>query len=283
MRSLLKSSKQFNFESSDNIEFILVKNETVYDSNPVKTLYSVVIPAYNEEKRIVPFLSEIKSKVPENWEIIIVSDGNDGTADISRSVSAKFEVLECDHKLGKGGAILEGFEQANGQVVGYVDADGALGFDDVVKVFSKVNNDSPVAIASRWVKGSNIEARQTVLRILFGRTYRYLTFAILGIRQKDIQCGLKAYRKDALDEIMKGLILKNLSIDTAMLYHCKLLGFRVQEIPVSWRDIEGSKFRPFKTAFLMFITLIGLRLAHSKHAEILQDYLVVGNEFFSSL
>ena len=224
---------------------------------------SLVIPAYNEESRIMPFLQDVSNNLPENWEIIVVCDGTDRTAEIARSFGDRFAVLEYNHRLGKGGAILEGFARAKGDIVGYADADGAIGSSDIIRVFSKVDVQNPVAIASRWVKGSNIIERQAFLRIVLGRVYHYATFAILGLREKDTQCGLKAFHKIVNEEVVKRLKLTNLSIDTAILYHCKLLNFRVGELPVTWRDVRGSKVRPFKTALVMFSCLIALRLVHS--------------------
>ena len=250
-------NKEQRFEMFD--EIVLKKPEMME--------CSLVIPAYNEESRIMPFLEDISKNLPEKWEIIVVCDGTDRTAEIALSFGDRFTVLEYGHKLGKGGAILEGFYRAKGDIVGYVDADGALGSSDIIKVFSKVDEQNPVAIASRWVRGSDIIERQTFFRIVLGRVYHYATFAILGLREKDTQCGLKAYRKDVIEKVMKRLTLKNLSIDTAILYHCKLLNFRVAEVPVRWCDVDGSKFRPFKTALVMFATLIGIKMAHSRNAE----------------
>ena len=250
-------NKEQRFEMFDEVEL----------KKPEMMECSLVIPAYNEESRIMPFLEDISKNLPEKWEIIVVCDGTDRTAEIALSFGDRFTVLEYGHKLGKGGAILEGFYRAKGDIVGYVDADGALGSSDIIKVFSKVDEQNPVAIASRWVKGSNIIEKQTFLRIFLGRVYHYTTFAILGLRQKDTQCGLKAFHKIVNEEVVKRLKLTNLSIDTAFLYHCKLLSFRVAEVPVSWRDVEGSKVRPLKTALVMFATLIGIKMAHSRNAE----------------
>lgn len=229
--------------------------------------FSLVIPAYNEEKRIRPFLEHIESELPLEWEIIIVADGDDRTADIAKSFGNRFTVYEYGHKLGKGGAILEGFKKANGEVIGYVDADGALKASEILRVFNGVNNDSPVAIGSRWVNGSRILTKQPVLRVILGRLYHYVTFAFLGIKQKDTQCGLKAYRKELIHEIIGKLTLTNLSIDTAIIYHCKLLNQKILEVPVSWQDIGGSKFHPLKSAIVMFGTVVGLRIVHGVKSQ----------------
>ena len=262
--------KRFEEDIQDSeLRFSPLKYNSSLSSH--KKTCSLVIPAYNEEARITPFLEDISENLPKDWEIIIICDGVDRTADIARSFGGRFTVIEYDHKLGKGGAIMAGFSKAKGDIVGYVDADGAMGSSDILRVFDQVDQQNPVAIASRWVSGSKIIKRQLFLRIFLGRLYHYATFAVLGLKQKDTQCGLKAYNKEAIQEVMGRLKLTNLSIDTAILYHCKLLHFKVTEVPVTWSDIEGSKFRPVKTALVMFATLVGLRLAHSKKTKKLSE------------
>ncbi len=245
--------------------------------------YSLVIPAYNEENRIRPFLEQLRDELSEGWEIIVVCDGNDKTAEIANSFDGRFDVYEYGSKLGKGGAILEGFRKAKGEVIGYVDADGSLDSNEIMKVFNSIERESPVAIASRWVKGSKIAVKQPLHRIILGRIYHYVTFAMLGIRQKDTQCGLKAYRRDVLNEIMQKLTLTNLSIDTAILYHCKLRSYRVIEIPVTWKDIGGSRFKPLRTAIVMLGTLVGLRLAHKVKTNNIRNKLTELYELVSRI
>ena len=236
-------------------------------------VYSLIIPAYNEENRIGPFLDHLKENLSSVWEIIVVCDGNDRTAEIAKSHGKRFNVLEFKSKLGKGGAIIEGFRRASGNVIGYVDADGALSSKEILKVFSRVDLKTPVAIASRWIRGSQILTKQPMIRIILGRIYHYVTFATLGITAKDTQCGLKAYDAEVLMDVMKRLKLMNMSIDTAILYHLKLLGYEIVEVPVTWRDVEGSKFSPFKTSLTMFATLVGLRLIHKTKSKILKEKL----------
>lgn len=236
-------------------------------------VYSLIIPAYNEEKRIGPFLDHLKENLSSEWEIIVVCDGNDRTADIARSYNDKFKVLESQHRLGKGGAILEGFKASKGDIVGYVDADGAISVSEVLKVFSHVSGDCDVAVGSRWLKNSKVIVRQPLLRIILGRLYHYMAFAILGLSTKDTQCGIKAFKANTLNKILPQVTLKNLSFDTAILYHCRKFGSKIAEIPIAWSDVEGSKVNPVKTALIMFASLIGLRLAHSNKHKIFANLL----------
>ena len=266
-----------NFEE---IKYELPLEETKAVHDYVR--YSLIVPAYNEEKRIRPFLEHLREIISNDWEVIIVCDGTDNTASIARKFGSIFQVLEFGRRLGKGGAVLEGFRHANGDIIGYVDADGALSVDEIRRIFGMVGPLQPVVIASRWINGSKIEIKQSLTRLVMGRLYHYATFAILGIKQKDIQCGLKAFNRNALFNIMGRLQLSNMSLDTAILYHCKLLGYPISEAPVHWKDVKGSKFTPIKTAMAMFFTLVGLRLAHSTKSMRFRKALLEIHDFFNS-
>ena len=236
-------------------------------------VYSLVIPAYNEEKRIRPFLEHLKSELPEGWEVIVVCDGTDNTANIVRSIDSRFKVIEFEHRLGKGGAIKAGLNVAHGNILGYVDADGAISFSEVLKVFGAVNEEAQVAVGSRWVRGSKMETKQPLMRVILGRLYHYLSFALLGLTIKDTQCGVKAFKAEIVKGELNGVTLRNLSFDTALLYHCQKSGAKIAEIPIVWSDVKGSKVSPLKTAAIMFLSLLGLKLAHSRSSVKLLDVI----------
>lgn len=235
--------------------------------------FSLIIPAYNEESRIRHFLEDIVNNLDFLDEIIVICDGSDSTAIVAREVSTNIKVLEYPGRLGKGGAILEGFRKATGDVIGYVDADGAIPWYDIEKVFTKVSSECPIVIGSRWMSKSKILRKQPLLRVILGRFYHYLTFALLGLPIKDTQCGIKAYKRNVINAIKKKVILRNLSIDTVILYHCKELGYTIREIPIDWRNMDGSRFNPMRSALLMLLSLVGIRISNSKFYGIFENFL----------
>ena len=240
------------------------ENKEVYRQS---YLCSLIIPAYNEEKRIGPFLEDLKAKIPQNWEVIIVCDGTDKTAEVAKKIDDRFRVLSFSKRLGKGGATRKGFLAATGEVIGYVDADGAIPWESIQKVFDVVIKGEKAAVGSRWMKHSKVLISQAMSRVILGRLYHYFTMLFLGIKIKDTQCGLKVYKREVVGEVLKKITTSNLSFDTAFLYHAQKTGYNVAEIPITWKDMDGSKVSPFKTAFMMFITLIGIRLAHSRFSR----------------
>lgn len=231
--------------------------------NEGSACYSLVIPAYNEEKRIGPFLDALSSTLPGNWEIIIVCDGKDRTAEIAREILPHQTVIQFPSRLGKGGAILEGFKLAKGDIIGFVDADGAIQPNEIIKVAKEISFQYPCAIGSRWVKSAEISHPEPLFNVIAGRVFHYLTFAILGLEVKDTQCGVKFFRKDLLEEILPRVSIRNRVFDVGILYHVKLFGKLIKEVGIIWSHNSDTKLPILKVIPLMFATIFGLRLRHS--------------------
>ena len=123
--------------------------------------YSLVIPAYNEEKRIASLFESIRQF---DGELIVVCDGNDGTADVVETItkshpSLSIRCLRFPGRLGKGGGIITGLSVAQAPLIGYVDADGSTEIDEMCRLFGKLSSFDAV-IGSRWVPGSSPAIRQ---------------------------------------------------------------------------------------------------------------------------
>ena len=230
--------------------------------------YSIVIPAYNEEKRISPFLKSILEEAPLFTEIIVVCDGNDGTADVVRTFGNRVKLVTFSQRQGKGGAIIEGFKIARGEVIGFVDADGAIPAYEVFRLASMVSETHSCVIGSRWVKGSIVENPEPVINVIAGRVFHYLTFLILRIRAKDTQCGIKFFHRNLLNVIVKRTTIKSRMIDVVLLYHTKLLGKSICEVGIRWTHKSGTKLPILKVIPLMFATLVGLKFIHSSKAKL---------------
>ena len=230
--------------------------------------YTLVIPAYNEEKRISPFLKSILEEAPASTEIIIVCDGSDRTADIVRTFGNRMKLITFSQRQGNGGAIIEGFKLANGEVVGFVDADGAIPAYEVFRLASAVDQNNPCVIGSRWVRGSVVEHPEPVMRIIVGRVFHYMTFMILGLRYKDTQCGVKFFHKNLCKVLVKRVQVKSWMIDVALLYHTKLLNLPIAEVGIRWSHQDHSRFPVLRAASMMFATLVGLKFVHSAKARL---------------
>ena len=131
-------------------------------------MLSVIIPAYNEENRIketlISYLNFLKKK-DIKFEVLVVLNGCvDNTLKVVKSINSKnLRYKDYKEKLGKGGAILEGFKLAKGDYVGYVDADNATKADQMYSLFENIGNYDCV-IGSRWMKGSKIKKQPFIDR-----------------------------------------------------------------------------------------------------------------------
>ncbi|MDO9324677.1 MAG: glycosyltransferase, partial [Methanoregula sp.] len=132
---------------------------------PTGVSFSLIIPAYNEENRIQLLFEEI---LAFDGELIVVCDGTDRTAECVRRIAGSrpdltIHCLEFDHRLGKGGGVIEGLKIARAPLVGYFDADGSTGIGEMIRLFTHLPG-SDGAIGSRWVPGSTLRVRQGILR-----------------------------------------------------------------------------------------------------------------------
>lgn len=224
---------------------------------------TIVIPAYNEEKRIGPFLESLIITLPETTEIIVVFDGSDDTPKIVKSFGERVKLMKFRNRLGKGGAIIEGFKHSKGEVVGFVDADGAIPPAEVQRLAAIVTEDNPCVIGSRWVKSSKVEIPEPIPNIFAGRVFHYLTFLVLGLKVKDTQCGIKFFHRTLLQQLIKKVTIKDRMIDIALLFHVKLLRKRITEVGIHWKHVPGTKLPILRIIPIMFAILVGLKLIHS--------------------
>lgn len=272
-------------------EFVLTRNDIVTDSRQggpefelrnrtpfKKNSYSLIIPAYNEEKRIGNTLKSLISQIGGEAEIIIVFDGNDRTPEIVKSFGNRVNLLVSDIRLGKGGAIIEGFKAATSKVVGFVDADNAFLPSDISKLANMVSYDFPCVIGSRWVRGSTINRKEPFFNILAGRMFHYLVLFFLHLRVKDTQCGIKFFTKELVEEIMPRITVKSRMFDVAILYHIRMLKRRILEVGITWTHKEGTKLPIIRAIPLMFATLIGIKIVHDERFKKSKSLIVTLSE-----
>ena len=228
--------------------------------------FSLVIPAYNEEKRIRKVLETYtKSLEGLNYEIIVVCNGcRDRTEDIVRDFVQKnhlknLRVLVFKEKLGKGGAVIQGFKVAKGKFMGFVDADLSTSpqeFLKLVRILEKEKLDG--VIGSRKIKGAKILIPQPFFRRFASKCFNIIVRALFGLPFKDTQCGAKVFNAEAIKSILTELKLKGFEFDVEILWRLKKRGFRVKEVPIVWKHEKGSSFS-LKNSPKMLINLIRLR------------------------
>jgi glycosyltransferase involved in cell wall biosynthesis len=220
--------------------------------------YSIIIPAYNEGKRLGNTLEEAKRILGKDKEILVVDDGS---SDDTSLVASKSGVRLIRHEVnrGKGAAVRTGLASAKGDVIGFIDADGSTSFKDVEKVFAAAK-DCDLSIASRRIKGAVLPQDQPLARRFAGYLLRLLIRTVLGLGIRDTQCGCKAFRRQALDKVLPKLKADGFEFDIEMLYLARRFGLRVCEIPVTWVDQKESKVNALRDGLRMLKYVIALRM-----------------------
>ena len=209
---------------------------------PTQTRFSLVIPAYNEEQRIIPLLDSISGF---DGELIIVCDGVDKTAEIVGRIAAErpepvIRCLRFDHRLGKGGGVIAGLMAARYPLVGYFDADGSTGIDEMKRLFTKLTTVDG-AIGSRWIPGSTLRVRQGILRRVESRAFNLLIRLLFGLTFHDTQCGAKVFKKSAIDAVLPMMISRGFEFDVELLWRLKRAGYVVSEVPIEWQNKGDSR------------------------------------------
>jgi len=240
---------------------------------------SIVIPAYNEERRLEKTLSDyiafFDSRLSD-IEIIVVTDGcTDQTPQIVDNLSRQYPCIKHIHptdRLGKGGAVIEGFKAASKEMVGFVDGDGSTAPDGLCIMLDELDNYDSV-IASRWVKGANILRQEPFVRVLASRSFNLIVRTLFNLPFKDTQCGAKFFKRSAIMDVIDDLGLTDWSFDVELLYRLKDKGYTIKEIPVTWEYREGSKLNVRNVSTKMLLSVVGLRLKISPLSSLIPGSL----------
>lgn len=231
---------------------------------------SIIIPACNEENRIQNTLDQyivFFTKNYQEFELILVPNGcEDGTEEIVREYSKNNPNLKyktVKEKIGKGGALIEGFKVATGNIISFVDADGATSPQALYDLVKKLEDNDGV-IGSRWMKGANILIRQSWKRRMASRGFNLLVRVLFGLPFKDTQCGAKVFRARIVKDIVNEVGATDFSFDVDLLYKLKKRGYeKIEEVPITWEDQTGSTLKLKKMIPLMFLSILRLRLLNS--------------------
>ncbi|PVE06883.1 dolichyl-phosphate beta-glucosyltransferase [Streptomyces scopuliridis] len=232
---------------------------------------SVVIPAYNEERRLRPTLDAIRAHLradPDRWgtwELIVVDDGStDGTAAVAAEAAAgepRVRVVTGGGNHGKGHALRRGVLASNGRRVLLTDADLATPIDELDRLDKQLTADGGgAAIGSRAHPDARIEVRQLALREWLGRLGNRLIRLVAVDGIADTQCGFKLFDGERARAAFAGSRLDGWGIDVEILRFFRRSGWPVTEVPVRWAHQPGSKVRPLDYGRVL-LELVRLRAA----------------------
>ncbi len=228
---------------------------------------SLIIPAYNEASRLPFYLWAIHSYFSNlssfSYEIIVVDDGSqDGLLTTLEREKAKWPELRflCHRKnQGKGAAVRSGIFAAEGQLILYADADGATPIEEEGKLRQEIDRGADVAFGSRYMRDRTTVQQRTWHRDLKGQLFGFLVRKLFRLPIQDTQCGFKMFRREAGQRLFELSREQGYLFDLEVLALAHQLGYRIAEIPVSWKDVPGSKVRFLRDGWRMFRGLWSLK------------------------
>lgn len=224
---------------------------------------SLIIPAYNKEKRIREVISSYSSifSGKYDYELIIVCDGTDNTARIVRDMRVHdqhIKLIEFKERQGKGAGIVHGLRSSRGDVLAFVDADKSVLPEEFEKLLGSLNGNDCV-IASRRVKGSHT-VNKPYARRFPSMIFNIIVNLLFNLNIRDTQCGAKLFKKEAVKDLLPHLKTKGFEFDVELLWRLKNSGCMVREIPITWTHDNGSTFS-IGNSCSMLMSLIRIRLS----------------------
>ena len=227
---------------------------------------SIVVPAYNEERRLGALREALTMAVADLssaglvlLEAVIVDDGStDRTAEmLAASPSEHMSLLRQGSNAGKGAAIAAGARAARGDLILIADADVATPFAEVGKLFSALRSGADIAIGSRDLPGSNVTGAPRH-RVVLGRVFNALVRAMTGLRVRDSQCGFKLLKAALARELLAKQIVSGFAFDVELLMRANARGLRIAELPVLYDHGAHSTVNPASTSLRMGLDLLKL-------------------------
>lgn len=210
---------------------------------------SVIVPAYNEEKRLGVTLKSIDEYLRRQnyeYEILVVNDGSkDGTAGLVKSFESQIKNLHLiDNKdnHGKGYVVRQGMLEAKGDLRLFTDADNSTSIDHLDNFSPYIDQGFGVIIGSIAVAGHKVSSgSEPVWRRILGKLGNLFIqiMAVPGIH--DTQRGFKLFTAEAVNKIFPKLTITRWGFDIEVLALARKFGFRIKELPVDWHNDPNSK------------------------------------------
>ena len=230
---------------------------------------SIIVPAFNEEKRSSKFIPDLISFIKKNIkdsEIIIVDDGSkdDTRKKVSQMIknehAEKFvKIIGYSKNQGKGNAVAYGVNVAKGEKIIFIDADGSIPAREIPRMLEKLNKYEFVS-GNRLSKNSNVKT--ALLRKFFSFGFNSLVSLIFQYSYRDNLCGFKGFKRKTAEKLFSNLVDKKWIFDVELFYKAKKNGYSIYFLPIEWHYIGGSRINLFIDPIKWVFRLIRIRFSY---------------------
>ncbi|MBA3460184.1 MAG: glycosyltransferase family 2 protein [Deltaproteobacteria bacterium] len=215
---------------------------------------SVIVPAYNEEQRLLPTLERLHaylSQQPLRYEILVVDDGSkDKTCDVVEAAKTSIANLVLVRQMpnrGKGAAVRRGMLAASGQIRVMCDADCSMPPEQLPRLLAPIIAcKAEIAIGSRYADGAKTDVKQPFYRVAWSRLCNKVIQRSLVPGIRDTQCGFKAFTAEAARNLFASATIDGWAFDLEILALARRRGFAIEEVGVEWKDDNRSRINPLK-------------------------------------
>ncbi len=233
------------------------------------TRICIAIPVYNEENdlsRSVEIVLKTAQKMFDNFEIVIADNAStDRTLKIAKNLSKKHDRVRYIHldEKGRGRALRRVWSESNADVMCYTDVDLSTDISHLKELISAIEDGYDIVIGSRLMGQSQTE--RSFIRETLSRGYVFLLKLFLNMPFSDTQCGFKAINKTVAKKLLPLIENEEWFFDTEMLVLGSILGYKIKEIPVKWKESSDSKIRIFSTIRDYIINILRLKIRLNRY------------------
>jgi dolichyl-phosphate beta-glucosyltransferase len=215
---------------------------------------SVIVPAYNEEQRLLPTLQRLHAYLagqPIRYELLVVDDGStDETCQVVEAAMATIphlSLLRQSPNRGKGAAVRRGMLAARGRIRVMCDADCSTPPEQLPRLLAPIDaGRAAISIGSRYAAGAKVDVKQPLYRVIWSRIANRVIQRALVPRVLDTQCGFKAFTAQAADNLFGSARVDGWAFDLEILALARRRGFAIEEVGVEWKDDNRSRVNPLK-------------------------------------
>ncbi len=233
--------------------------------------YSVVIPAFNEARRLPGTLRRLDdwfAALPGNYEFIVVDDGSaDATGPAARAFRprrGRLRVLRNLRNRGKGASVRRGVAAARGRWILFTDADLSTPIEELARLQAALGEGVGIAIGSRAVPGARVVKPQPWYRTCMGKSFNLLVRLVLLPGVHDTQCGFKLFPRAQGRKLFRRMTIPRFGFDAEILYLARRCGLRITEVPVAWYNSLATTVSPLRDSLVMLLDLFRIRWRHHR-------------------